>query len=83
MAQSNMRQERGCDQVRAGLSEPSLPLPDPFPEYVDCPHCGEPEVEIWCYQLRAQCHVCGEWIAHQPPPCFGCQKECRAVTRET
>jgi hypothetical protein len=43
-----------------------LPLPDPFPDYLPCPHCGEPEVEVWCYQTRVQCHRCGDWFEHQP-----------------
>lgn len=43
-----------------------LPLPDPFPEYLTCPHCGEPEVEVWCYQTQAQCHRCGGWFEHAP-----------------
>ena len=30
-----------------------LPLPDPFPDYVRCPHCGEAEVEVWCYRAHA------------------------------
>jgi hypothetical protein len=44
-----------------------LPLPDPFPDYLPCPHCGEPEVEVWCYQTQVQCHRCGGWFDHQPP----------------
>lgn len=83
MVQTYRLKDRECDQVRAELSEPSLPLPDPFPEYVVCPHCGEPEVEVWCYQARVPCHACGEWIAHQPPPCCGCSVKCRAEKRET
>jgi hypothetical protein len=43
-----------------------LPLPDPFPDYLACPYCGEPEVEVWCYQTRAQCHRCGGWFDHTP-----------------
>ena len=42
-----------------------LPLPDPFPDYLICPHCGEREVEVWCYEQRAQCHRCGGWIEHK------------------
>lgn len=55
-----------------------LPLPDPYPDYVPCPHCGEPEVEVWCYQSRVQCHMCGGWIAHPTPPCLGSSPACRA-----
>jgi len=43
-----------------------LPLPDPYPDYVPCPHCGEPEVEVWCYQARVQCHQCEKWFDHLP-----------------
>ena len=82
MSHSNQPDNRECKDIRAELSEIDLPLPDPYPEYVECPYCGEPEVEVWCYQLRAQCHVCGGWIEHAPPACFGCE-ECRAVMSET
>ena len=57
-------------------AEPGLPLPDPFPEYVTCPHCGEPEVEVWCYQARVQCHACGGWMDHALPHCFGMSAAC-------
>jgi hypothetical protein len=49
-----------------GSTAADLPLPDPFPDYLVCPHCGEPEVEVWCYQTQACCHRCGGWIDHQP-----------------
>lgn len=42
----------------------ALPLPDPFPEYVPCPACGEPEVEVWCYERWVQCHQCGAIFFH-------------------
>ena len=67
--------------VHRGPPEDSPPLPDPFPEYVACPHCGEPEVEVWCYQIRARCHACGAWIDHATPPCLGCEEGCRALSR--
>ncbi|NUM48624.1 MAG: hypothetical protein HUU38_28285 [Anaerolineales bacterium] len=44
-----------------------LTLPTPYPEYLPCPHCGEPEVEIWCYESGGVCHACGEWIVHEVP----------------
>jgi hypothetical protein len=47
-----------------------LPLPDPVPEYVPCPHCGEAEVEVYCYQAEATCHNCGRTVSHARPP--GC-----------
>ena len=47
-----------------------LPLPDPYPEYVPCPHCGEPEVEVWCYQTGVNCHRCAGWIEHTPDPLY-------------
>ena len=43
-----------------------LPLPNPYPEYLPCPLCGEPEVEVWCYQKRVMCHNCGGWFDHTP-----------------
>lgn len=61
-------------QTDSGTSD--LPLNDPFPEYVSCPHCGELEVEVWCYQKRVQCHNCGQWFEHQPPPCHGSSPIC-------
>ena len=68
--------------LRAGWGENGLPLPDPFPEYVACPHCGEPEVEVWCYQVRARCHACGAWIDHATAPCVGCEETCSALSRQ-
>lgn len=56
-----------------------LPLPDPYPEYMTCPHCGELEVEVWCYQTRVRCHRCSEWIAHTPAVCRGTSAICRAA----
>jgi ribosomal protein S27E len=56
-----------------------LPLPDPYPEYMPCPHCGELEVEVWCYQARVRCHHCGQWITHTPAPCRGTAAICRAA----
>lgn len=43
-----------------------LPLPDPFPEYVPCPFCGEAEVEAWCFQIQVICHNCGKTFEHTP-----------------
>lgn len=54
-----------------------LPLPDPFPEYVRCPHCGEAEVEVYCYQAEAVCHNCGQPIAHARPPGCGTYPYCK------
>jgi hypothetical protein len=54
-----------------------LPLPDPYPEYVSCPHCGEAEVEVYCYQLSVTCHNCGGTIAHIPPPLCGTYPYCK------
>ena len=53
-----------------------LPLPDPYPEYLACPYCGEPEVEIYCYLAGAHCHACGGWVEHTRPPCFGSEHCC-------
>lgn len=48
---------------------PSLPLPDPYPEYLTCPHCGEPEVEVWSYEEGTRCHACRGWVPHTPGDC--------------
>mgnify|MGYP001583633018 FL=1 len=29
-----------------------------YPDYVCCPHCGEPEVEVWSDEKTARCHNC-------------------------
>jgi hypothetical protein len=70
--------ERASMRARSGL-----PLPDPFPDYVRCPNCGEPEVEVWCYQSRIQCHNCGEWIDYEVPACLGSSPICRAYLART
>jgi len=47
-----------------------MPVSDfthPFPDYVTCPHCGEPEVEVWCYALTATCHACEHTFGHSIP----------------
>ncbi len=54
-----------------------LPLPDPFPEYVACPNCGEAEVEVWCYQLEVTCHNCGQLIGHVRPAGCGTFPYCK------
>ena len=44
----------------------------PFPDYVTCPHCGEPEVEVWCYAAAVRCHACGRAFEHAlPQACEG------------
>ena len=57
-----------------------LSLPDPFPEYVACPQCGEAEIEVFCYQTEARCHNCGALIPHVPPPSCGTFPYCRRGT---
>jgi hypothetical protein len=47
----------------------------PYPDYVACPHCGEPEVEVWCYEAEARCHNCGQAFEHPLPA--GCGPECQ------
>lgn len=70
---------KGTEALTAG----ELPLPDPFPEYMACPHCGEPEVEVWCYQAEVQCHQCGQWIQHTQAPCVGSSPICQGMKRIT
>lgn len=53
-----------------GLPPPGVP----FPDYVPCPHCGEPEVEVWCYQMLAHCHNCGQTFSHPQP--LQCELHC-------
>jgi hypothetical protein len=44
----------------------------PFPDYVTCPQCGEPEVEVWCYAPAVRCHACGQMFEHAlPQDCVG------------
>jgi transcription elongation factor Elf1 len=74
-AQANGRSgECGAERVEPRTG---LPLPDPYPEYLTCPYCGELEVEVWCYQTRVRCHNCGGWLAHVPPSCRGTSAICR------
>lgn len=47
----------------------------PYPDYVACPYCGEPEVEVWCYELAATCHACGRQFDHALPKV--CQGTCQ------
>lgn len=75
--QQNPIQDDDQDRCHSGLTENGLPLPDPFPEYLACPACGEPEVEVWCYQTQVRCHSCGHWLSHHPPTCFGTSSKCR------
>ncbi len=50
-----------------GLPPPGVP----FPDYVPCPFCGEPEIEVWCYERMARCHNCGRAFAHAVDPQCG------------
>ena len=45
-----------------------------------CPHCGAPEVEIWCYQAAVQCYNCGAWIENQAQADCGNEAELPATT---
>ena len=49
----------------------------PFPDYVACPHCGEPEVEVWCYTTIATCHACGQTFKHALP--VECRPVCKTI----
>lgn len=63
--------------------ETGLVLPDPFPEYVSCPYCGEAEVEVYCYQAEARCHACGQTFEHARPKGCGTYPFCARGTAET
>ena len=63
--------------------ETGLPLPDPFSDYIPCPHCGEPEVEVWCYQAGGNCHNCGQWVPYQRPSFCGVAPTCKRATDPT
>ena len=39
-----------------------------YPDYVPCPHCGEPEVEVWPYEKTARCHNCARTFESHPAP---------------
>jgi hypothetical protein len=54
-----------------------LPLPDPYTEYLTCPHCGTPEVEVFCYQTEVACYQCGKIIPHTPPITCGVYPFCK------
>lgn len=56
-------------------------LQRPFPDYVTCPHCGEPEVEVWCYDATARCHACGQAFDHALPA--DCADACDRTLCET
>ena len=63
---------------------PDVDMAQPFPDYVTCPQCGEPEVEVWCYELTVTCHACGHPFRHSiPKECEGiCNDELRARAGE-
>lgn len=67
------------EQPRPDRIDPAsgLALPDPFPEYLTCPQCGEAEIEVFCYQTEARCHNCGTLIPHAAPPGCGTYPYCR------
>jgi len=52
----------------------------PFPDYVTCPQCGEPEVEVWCYATTVRCHACGQVFEHALP--LECVGHCEQTTYE-
>jgi hypothetical protein len=62
--------------------ETGLPLLDPFPDYVVCPHCGEAEVEVWCFQEGGACHNCGKWVHYPKPPFCGVAPYCKRGEKE-
>lgn len=56
-----------------------IDLARPFPDYVTCPDCNEPEVEVWCYAVEAKCHNCGHTFDHPLP--VKCQSTCNVELR--
>ena len=64
------------EQRMPGEERQTLPLPHPYPDYVPCPHCGAPEVEIWCYQAAVQCYNCGAWIENKTQADCGNEANC-------
>ncbi len=73
------RSDRPIPEPNPSRIDPAtgLALPDPYPEYVTCPHCGEPEVEVFCYETRCRCHHCGQWFDHTPPSTCGQWPHCK------
>jgi hypothetical protein len=61
--------------------ESGLPLPDPFPDYVSCPNCGEGEVEVWCFQAGGVCHNCGTWVYYPKPEFCGLSPYCKRAEK--
>jgi hypothetical protein len=61
-------------------SPSSIDFTRPFPDYVICPQCGEPEVEVWCFDLKASCHACGHEFAHSLPT--ECASTCDAESHQ-
>ena len=57
----------------------SIDFARPFPDYIACPQCGEPEVEVWCFDLKAICHACGHEFSHSLPK--ECESTCDAESR--
>jgi hypothetical protein len=53
----------------------------PFPDYVTCPYCGEPEVEVWCYATSVHCHACEQVFQHALP--LDCASQCDRVACES
>ncbi len=51
----------------------------PYPDYVACPQCGEPEVEVWCNATTATCHACGYTFAHALP--IECGPACSLIPK--
>lgn len=58
--------------IRARTGGCGEPPESAGPDYVACPHCGEPEVEVWPGGAPTHCHNCGEIVqpgeTTTPPP---------------
>jgi ribosomal protein S27E len=50
---------RWADRVAEPAPESEPDAVSSYPDYVTCPHCAEPEVEVWSHDETVRCHNCG------------------------
>ena len=50
MEEADPKKRKAAESVQPGGfrldPDSGLPLPNPYPEYLPCPLCGEPEIEV-------------------------------------